>query len=246
MTIAAPPPQLRVNPALDAAKLSPLFQRHRRLHLPGVFTPDTAETVARALEQDTPWIRSMNPGGRSMDLDIAQLERMPPAEQRKLEQLSWQGAKTGFQYAFDSWRISDAVEAGRRTGSPLEGVYDLLNGPEFLGFIRQLTGERRAVYCDAQATRYRPGHFLTAHDDAVEGKNRLFAFVLGFTRTWRSDWGGLLLFYDDAGHVAEGYAPTFNSLNIFQVPQLHAVSAVAPFAGADRLSITGWIRTRKD
>lgn len=246
MNMVASAPKLRVNPALDPAKLAPVFQRHQRLHLPGLFAPGTAETVARALEQDTPWIRSMNPGGRSMDLDIAQLERMPEAERRKLEELSWQGARSGFQYAFDSWRISDEVEAGRRTGSPLEAVYDFLNGPEFLGFIRTMTGEASAAYCDAQATRYRPGHFLTAHDDAVEGKNRLFAVVLGFTRVWRPDWGGMLLFHDDAGHVAEGYAPTFNSLNIFRVPQLHAVSAVAPFAGADRLSITGWIRTRKD
>jgi Rps23 Pro-64 3,4-dihydroxylase Tpa1-like proline 4-hydroxylase len=31
-------------------------------------------------------------------------------------------------------------------------------------------------------------------------------------------------------------------MNIFRVPQLHAVSYVAPFARADRYSITGWLR----
>ena len=107
-----------------------------------------------------------------------------------------------------------------------------------------VTGEDRARYCDAQATRYRKSHFLTTHDDAVEGKDRLFAYVLNFTRDWRPDWGGELLFFDEAGHVAAGFTPTFNALNIFRVPQPHAVSFVAPFAQAPRLSITGWIRMK--
>ena len=42
--------------------------------------------------------------------------------------------------------------------------------------------------------------------------------------------------------MAEAYRPSWNALNIFRVPAAHAVSSVAPFAGAPRLSITGWIR----
>jgi len=44
--------------------------------------------------------------------------------------------------------------------------------------------------------------------------------------------------------VAEAYTPAFNALNIFKVPQPHAVSLVAPFAGGDRLAITGWVRSK--
>jgi SM-20-related protein len=63
------------------------------------------------------------------------------------------------------------------------------------------------------------------------------------TPRWRIDWGGALLFTDRAGHVSEGYLPTFNALNILAVPQSHLVGIVAPFAGAPRLSITGWFRS---
>ena len=66
--------------------------------------------------------------------------------------------------------------------------------------------------------------------------------MLNLTPDWRTDWGGLLAFIDEDGHVAEAYRPSYNALNIFRVPQRHAVSFVAPFAGAPRLSITGWIR----
>ena len=84
---------------------------------------------------------------------------------------------------------------------------------------------------------------LTAHDDVAPGKHRLYAYVLNLTARWRADWGGILMFLDEEDHVAEGYTPAFNALNIFRVPQRHAVSMVAPFAGEPRISITGWIRS---
>ncbi|MDP3854566.1 2OG-Fe(II) oxygenase family protein [Phenylobacterium sp.] len=99
-------------------------------------------------------------------------------------------------------------------------------------------------YDFALETRYRAGDFLAAHDDGVEGKNRLYAYVLNFTPAWRTDRGGLLAFHDADGHVAEAYVPTFNALNIFRVPQLHAVTQVASYAAGERLSVTGWIRER--
>ncbi|HAV49166.1 MAG TPA: proline hydroxylase, partial [Brevundimonas sp.] len=46
------------------------------------------------------------------------------------------------------------------------------------------------------------------------------------------------------GAVTETFTPSFGTLNLFKVPQDHAVSMVAPFAGAPRYSITGWWRTR--
>jgi Rps23 Pro-64 3,4-dihydroxylase Tpa1-like proline 4-hydroxylase len=42
--------------------------------------------------------------------------------------------------------------------------------------------------------------------------------------------------------VTFGLSPRFNALHLFKVPQRHSVSLVAPFAGAPRLSITGWLR----
>ena len=69
--------------------------------------------------------------------------------------------------------------------------------------------------------------------------------MLNFTPVWRPDWGGVLQFLDADGHVAEGYSPAFNALNIFKVPQDHCVSSVVHHAPFNRLSITGWIRSRR-
>ena len=231
---------------LDPAKLRPAFERFGRLHLPGIFAVKDAQAIHAALVA-APYHRSLTAAGKSYDIALETLAAMPPERRAELEAAILEGGKAGFQYQFDAWRLSDLMEADQRTGgalAPLEGVYDLLNSEAFLSFVRTLTGDARPAYTDAQATRYRPGDFLTAHDDDIAGKHRLYAYVLNFTPAWRPDWGGLLAFHDADGHVSEAYSPTFNALNIFRVPQQHAVTQVASFAGAERFSITGWIRER--
>jgi len=238
---------LKLDPKLDPAKLKPLFAKYGRLHLPAILSAESAETVAAALGQ-TPWMRTFLVGDKGYRVAHEDYAKTPPEVRAEVEAAIVQGGRTGFQYDFDNWPVSDELEAGRRQGGavgPVEAAYDLLNGPAFLGFIRQVTGDDRAVYCDAQATRYRAGQFLTAHDDDIEGKNRLFAYVLNLTPGWRIEWGGNLLFHDEDGHIAEGYAPKFNSLNLFRVPQWHSVSQVASYVDAERLAITGWIRRAK-
>ena len=66
------------------------------------------------------------------------------------------------------------------------------------------------------------------------------AYVLNFTRRWRSDWGGMLEFYDERGNVECGFVPRFNVLNLFEVPANHAVTFVPPYVAEGRYSITGW------
>jgi Rps23 Pro-64 3,4-dihydroxylase Tpa1-like proline 4-hydroxylase len=240
------PTEPRLAAWIDPAKLAPSFARSGRLHLPDFFEAGFASALGTALAEATPWSRSMMIGAAAYDAPTDALAEISEAERRQVEAALAQGARSGFQYDFDSWRLSDRIEAGDRAGAalgPVEAAYDFLNGASFLTFVRRLTGDARAAYCDAQATRYRAGHFLNTHDDAVDGKHRLFAYVIGMTPEWSTDWGGLLLFHDADGHVGEGFAPRFNALNIFRVPQAHSVSQVAGFVTASRLSITGWIRT---
>ena len=232
---------MQIAPGHDPDRLAPILARAGRIHIPGALPAGEAERLAATLETETPWRRAVGGAAKAWDVPLDALSEAKAAE---LASAAHAQARKGFQFLFDVWRLSDEVDAGRRRGHPAERFYDALNGPTFLDFLRRITGAEEIAFADAQATRYLPGHFLTAHDDHVSGKGRLFAYVLNLSRTWQADWGGLLLFHDADGHIAEGYTPAFNSLNLFRVPQRHSVSLVAPFAGAPRLSITGWIRAR--
>jgi SM-20-related protein len=242
--LPAPAPWLALDPVLDPAALAPVFAERERLHIPGIFTAGGAERLYQAMEPEVPWRRNTlgTTGNQSFYVDA--YDKQSEAWKDQLRQVIEAKARDGFQYLFDTYPVSDELEEGRRLGLACEAVYDLFNSAPFLDFLRRLTGDDRIAYADAQVTRYLPGHFLTEHDDEREGKHRLFAYVLNLTPRWRVDWGGLLLFLDGEGHVAEGYAPKFNALNLFRTPFPHCVTQVSTFAGAARYAITGWIRAR--
>ncbi len=220
------------------------FAATRRLHAPDVLDAASAVRLRTALQTATAWERTLMDGGRTLDIPPAELAALSPEGQVALHRSVYDTARAGFGYLFETVRISNHVRAGRPVDPAFAALFRFLNSPAFLEPIAKLTGDERGVYVDAQATRYLPGFFLNAHNDDADGRGRLYAYVLNLTAEWKTDWGGLLLFHDEAGHVVEGFTPAHNALNLFAVPQRHSVSLVAPFAGAARLSVTGWIRSR--
>ena len=182
-------------------------------------------------------------GSGHVDLPAAWLASLSPDQKTALGQAVQTSARDDFQYLYDNHPIYDLVQAGQ--AAPIwTDLLTFLNGEDFLRLMRDMTGESRIALADAQLTRFRAGHFLTEHDDQAEGKNRFFAYVLNLTPAWRIEWGGLLAFHGADGNVAEAFTPRFNTLNLLKVPSPHSVTQVALSAGADRLSVTGWLRGR--
>ena len=187
------------------------------------------------------WQRAIETPG-DVEVPVALFEAQPVEEQIRILSKVHGEARAGFQFIFDRWRIDVGGQPSPAAPDLLAGLHRRFNSPEFLAFARALTGEDRIAYVDAQATRFLPGHFLNRHSDQLDRAGRLYAYVLNLCPRWRIEWGGLLQFLDDDGDVTETLTPGFNTLNLFRVPQPHAVSMVSPFAGAPRLSITGWWR----
>lgn len=239
-----PPAAFSLDPGHDATAYAAIYKHHRRIHIPDILAPAAARRLHHTLVAETPWSTVVNAGDRVYDLTPDVIASMGEEAARKLVAAAQRSARDRFQFLFDNHRLSDHGEAYEGPVPALGELVAFFNSETFLGFVRAVTGHADIAFADAQATRYRPGHFLTVHDDDVSGKNRRAAVVLNLTPHWIADWGGLLLFLDPDGHVAEGYAPAFNALNIFSVPQPHLVSLVSPAAAAPRLSITGWLRAR--
>jgi len=53
-----------------------------------------------------------------------------------------------------------------------------------------------------------------------------------------------LQFFEDDGTPRDAWAPVFNSMTLFEVRHIHAVTFVAPFLKQPRLSLTGWFRAK--
>ncbi len=239
---------LQLNPDLDVGRLAEAYAQRGVLRIAEVLTPDSADAVADLLERRTPWRLTIShaEGSASGLYDQAQIRAMGEAALGAKLAAVAERARGGFGYLYLSYPMIGAYLSGWHPGHPIHALTEWLNSPAFLDLVRQVTGRDDIVHADAQATLYRPGDFLSLHDDASGERGveqRVAAYVFGFTRAWRPDWGGQLLFHGADGEIEQGLSPAFNSLTLFQVPRTHSVAPVAPYAGAPRLSLTGWVRS---
>lgn len=234
---------IELDPGIDRDLVARVFRQHGRIHIPGFLKPRSAERIYRSLSEEVPWQTHFNlDDDRNVDLHEVQVDALGDAGQMLLTKAIFGQATHNFTFVFNNYPITDATAQNMNPDLYINDLEKFVNSHAFLAFVRHITGMPNIAKADAQATLFRPGHFLTIHNDLNEEKKRLAAYVMNFTPEWRTDWGGLLQFIDEDGHVAEAYTPCFNALNIFRVPQKHAVSYVTPFAAGGRYSITGWLR----
>jgi SM-20-related protein len=223
-----------LNPGLDRTALAANFRGKGRIHIPNILTETAARRLFFALDRETPWAITFNEGGKHFDFD-----HVSPAEQQKMAYAAWNRARSEFQFFHHRHRLTAVGEPYKDPAHYHAKLVPFLSSPEFLGFIREVTGLPQIAWINAMATLYKPLDFLTVHDDDVPGDNRLIAYVLNMTPVWRPDWGGALQFFDGHGNIEEGFMPTYNALNLFRVPKAHSVAQIAPFGG-NRYAITGW------
>lgn len=236
------PQPIRLNPDLDARDFAGEFQRDGVVQIPDFLTPDSADRLEAALKTGTPWGLSLaDAEGGGEWLSPADIEAMGREGLIARARASMEQARNGFAFSFLSYPIIRQLIAGHEPGHPTHELVELLNTPPVRDFCAAVAGETGVTKIDAQATLFRQNDYLTRHNDTGVGERRA-AYTLGLTREWRPDWGGQLLFHDEAGDVSRGFKPGWNVLTLFKTPQWHSVATVAPYAGAPRISITGWLR----
>ncbi|WP_157799464.1 2OG-Fe(II) oxygenase [Qipengyuania seohaensis] len=233
--------KFQLNPDNDPSALASDYSRANRLHVPRIFTDATAKEIHRRLAELDWWL-TFNEGGDVHQLHPTRLRQLRQEEAAHIQQGVYQRARTSYQFIYNYYPLLAAYFSPKIPPMPLFPVYEFINSQAFLDFARTLTGCEDIKWADAQATLFRPTQFLKYHTDAQSSEKRRAAYVLNFTETWDTDWGGLLQFWAENGDVEHAFRPSFNALNIFTVPQPHSVSCVTPYAPGLRFSITGWLR----
>lgn len=232
---------LTFDPHLDAAAAHRAFVAAGHVRLAPFLTDASAAALHTQLRGREDWRQVINSGEKLFELSRADRAAMPAGQQAMLDAAVMAGAREGFQYRYETIRLPDGDAAD--TGEPLAAVISSLSQGAGVALLRQIVGCPAIDFADGQATAYSPGDFLTGHDDAVSGKQRHAAYVLGLTPVWRVEWGGLLLFHEP-GNKVTGVSPGYNTLDLFAVPRLHSVTQVTAAAAFRRYAITGWLRSR--
>jgi Rps23 Pro-64 3,4-dihydroxylase Tpa1-like proline 4-hydroxylase len=236
---------IRMNPRQDVSALAQRFREEGRVHIPEFLHADDAKALYEKLRYRTDWVQVLATTNGAVELDRPTRAQLDENQVKALNEAVYAQARSGFQYRFETARVPDSVSERAANSDIISRFAEFMSTDRVRDFLRMITGSGEIEYADAQATAYAPGDFLTGHDDDVQGKFRRAAYVFGLTPIWRLEWGGLLLFHGSDGHVDRGLAPTFNTLNLFKVPQLHSVSEVTQAAAYRRYAITGWLRAEK-
>lgn len=233
--------KLELNPNHDWQALAATLQKKKTLQVPGFFTEATAEYLFKLLVGNKTWYLAYNEGDNYYESTQEQWQALSPQQQQGFMNNIYARARNQFQYVFNHYFITQAIENGEHSGHPMHQMHDFMNSDELLNAMRILTGDVEITKADSYASCYMPGHFLTSHDDKHATHNRSAAYVFSMTKDWNKDWGGYLAFYDDKGNIKEAMMPSFNTLNLFLTPQMHSVQFVSPFAGVKRISFMGWL-----
>lgn len=236
------PPPFKLAEHLDLQRFRSSYEHTGRVQITDAFDAVAIRHLSKSVLQGIPWKLHFNSESGVYDLGTADFAALEIVKRDALLRAIHNNAVQNFQFLFENYPVSDSHHAKRNLSHYVMHVFEYLNSKPFLDLARELTGVAEISNVNAQLTNYRPGHFLTCHDDEVEGSNRVAAYVIGLSPEWRTDWGGLLNFIDDEGNVTGGFTPRLGALNIFKVPQKHSVSCVAPFAPGGRLSLSGWFR----
>ncbi|WP_444903915.1 2OG-Fe(II) oxygenase [Microbulbifer sp. CnH-101-E] len=231
-----------ISPDLNIDRLREEYLRESVVRVSNILQSQSASDLFSFLTGQKEWNLSFNKLGSHTDIGFSDYCSWNSKQKDTLNDIIWSQAEEEFQYLYKSIPIFDICNREYGQDKRFLGIFELVNSQPFLSLMRSITGDQSISFADVQATCFDRGHFLKEHDDGVLGKNRVAAYVINLTPNWNADWGGILHFNRGEVSAVKGLVPTFNTVNLFKVPQKHSVSYVTPFARGSRYSITGWLR----
>lgn len=237
-----------INPNLDLQVLAKSYQVDKKLQINNFMQLETIERMRNACLTSVPFSMQYVLNGQYQSKNPSEVANTTPQEAQAINHKIAIAAGKGVGFLYDGYLKSRVrSKPGDGTSEELKFLHTIFNyicSDEVISQIKLITGNQELTGAEPQYTRFNPGHFLTRHLDVIPGRDRRYAFVLGMTKGWHPDWGGLLQFYNKEGIPLETWMPQFNVLSIFDVSHIHAVTYVTPFATAPRLSLTGWFVAR--
>ena len=210
-----------------------------RCRLDHFLVPDIAERLYGVLFDETEFDVAYACSPSPKLVSASSWRQMDAPGRRSIEGQLMSQAAEGRGFLYCTYMERNKIGASTQSPEFLDEVFSFWAGPEMRRLVAEVTGlEVDGAEC--QFTRFTTGQYLTRHRDTLLGNRRRLAFVLSLSQAWHPDWGGLLHFYEEAGDVSEVWIPRFNTLQLFDIRQIHGVSAVAPCAPRGRFSLTGW------
>lgn len=224
----------QLNPELDVDKISQDYSSEQRVRIKELLPVEQAAHLSKCLAEQTSYRQAFVLGDKYGEASTQELNKLAEEERNRLLNGVTQQAANGVGF----WYERSAIQANDEglTGD----FFKWLNSEAVLKTIAQISGAGEISGAVAEATRYKPGDFLTRHKNEIGKEKRQIAFAINLSPRWHPDWGGLLQFYQQDGTPRDTWSPDFNSLSLVDVSHIQSVTYVTPFAPEPRLAVSGW------
>jgi Rps23 Pro-64 3,4-dihydroxylase Tpa1-like proline 4-hydroxylase len=214
-----------------------VFSQSNKCRLANFFELEDANSLSQAVQNIREYDLVFHAGGENKAVPEAELRKHSDETRQQLQAEIFENAAKGIGFLYGRRLVQKDDE-----NQKLRQVFEWLNSPATISWIKSVTGMHDITHADANVTRFARSEFLTRHNDVLPGETRRVAFVINLSPKWHADWGGLLQFFEADGTSTHSWTPTFNSLSLFDVKHIHSVTSIAPYAPALRLAISGWFR----
>lgn len=225
-------PLALLSDAFDTAGYVSRFTNKGRIRLEGAISADDADAMHTALERETPWeLQLVSKDGRPEIINRRELNMLPESEIQQRLQDTAERAQASLSWLRLGLNLLNRSDEDFAL-TPLAG---LIKSAGFSQFCERLTGLSDLTLTELSATCYRPGDFFTQHTDL----GARLCFEWNFSKDWRPDWGGQVLFHSPSGDIEGGILPRLNDLALYAGDQPRSIASVAPYAGTPRFSVVG-------
>ena len=235
---------LIINPDLDRKAIFEEYNDTGLVFIKDYLIPEIAESLYQALDAEVDWeLLTHGKEGQSA-YSHEQLQSFTYDQQQALIPAHMPHYGGQFSYAYKRYIISKAALSGTAPKA-LTDFFVNTNSLEYFKFFDLDKDLALANHLDVNASLYDKGNFLSSHNDYDSTTKRtagLAAHVLGLTKNWKKEWGGMLTFCDNWGRIKLQRSPSFNTLALFKIPTWHYVTEVSQIAEQPRYSVYGWLK----
>lgn len=231
-----------INKKIDFNQYALLLAENKRVQIPDYLEPELAETLYQCLSTDVSWDLAYR-NNKPQTISNHELRNLSHHELSELRKQLKTKPSEHYSFIYHTYMMVTAYLEKRNPSLFLNRFLEMLNSPDYLNFLRQLTSFFNIIKVNAQATKYITGDYLKPHNDFDSVEGREFAYVINLSKNWKKEYGGVLRFLDDDNQVEGEFVPNFNTLSIFKVPKMHEVTEVLQ-TDLPRLAITGWLLSK--
>lgn len=219
------------------AAVAEVFSESHKCRLANFLELDDAQALSKEVQGLREFDLVFYAGGENKAVPEIDLRKHSDETRQQLQSEIFGNAAKGIGFLYGR-RVIQKDDQNQK----LRQVIEWLNSPDTISWVKAVTEMNDITHADANVTRFARSEFLTRHNDVLPNEARRVAFVINLSPNWHADWGGLLQFFEADGTSTHSWTPSFNSLSLFDVKNVHSVTCIAPFAPALRLGISGWFR----